>query len=100
LLRKRISDREGGVDAVMQQVLSAATARMHQPINPITPVNFFAAARDEILDPTANTLASDEAIWVAIHPQTDRVHVSANVPQTATSAAARAKARAGLLLGR
>jgi hypothetical protein len=87
LLRKRISDREGGVDAVMQQVLSAATARMHQPINPITPVNFFAAARDEILDPTANTLASDEAIWGAIHPQTDRVHVSANVPQTATSAA-------------
>jgi prepilin-type N-terminal cleavage/methylation domain-containing protein len=97
-------DRLGGVDAVMQQVLSTATARMHQPIDPITPVYFFVAARDEILDPAANTLASDEAIWVAIHPQTGRVHVSANVPQSATNAAAiyaaRAKARAGLPLGK
>jgi prepilin-type N-terminal cleavage/methylation domain-containing protein len=97
-------DRVGGVDAVMQQVLSAATARMHQPIDPITPVYFFVAARDEILDPAANTLASDEAIWVAIHPQTGRVNVSANVPQTDTSAtaihAARAKARAGLPVGK
>ena len=97
-------DRVGGLDAVMQQVLSAATARMHQPIDPITPVYLFVAAREEILDPAANTLASDEAIWVAIHPQTGRVHVSANVPQSGTNAtaiyAARAKARAGLPLGK
>jgi prepilin-type N-terminal cleavage/methylation domain-containing protein len=97
-------DRVGGLDAIMQQVLSAATARMHQPIDPITPVYFLVAARDEILDPAANTLASDEAIWVTIHPQTGRVHVSANVPQSATTAAAiyaaRAKARAGLPLGK
>jgi len=97
-------DRVGGIDAIMQQVLSAATARMHQPIDPITPVYFFVAAREEILDPAANTLASDEAIWVVIHPQTGRVHVSANAPQSeSTSAAiyaARSKARAGLPIGK
>jgi len=97
-------DRIGGVDAVMQQVLSAASARTYQPLDPITPVYFFVAAREDILDPTVNTLASDEALWVVVHPQTGRVHVSANVPQSGTGAVslrdARANARAGIPLGK
>ena len=96
-------DSVGGIDAVMQQVLSTATARTYPPIDPITPVYLFVAARDDILDPTVNTLASDEALWVVVQPQTGRVHVAANVPQTAADAsalrAARANARAGIAIG-
>lgn len=97
-------DRIGGLDAVMQQVLSAATARMYQPVDPITPVYLFVAARDEILDPSVNTLASENALWVVIQPQTGRVHVSANVPQAGTTAtdirSARANARAAITIGK
>jgi type II secretory pathway pseudopilin PulG len=97
-------DGVGGIEAVMQQVLSAATARTSPPIDPLTPVYLFVAAREDILDPTVNTLSSEEAVWVVLQPQTGRVHISANVPQTATSATAirnaRANARAGIPLGK
>jgi len=51
-----------------------------------------------------NTLSRSDAVWVAMHPQTGRVTVSSNVPQTGTGASAlrnaRANARAGLGVGK
>lgn len=97
-------DTVGGVDAVMQQVLSAATARTSPPIDPITPVYLFVVAREDILAPAVNTLSSEDALWVVVQPQTGRVHISANLPQAGTDAtslrAARANARAGIPIGK
>jgi type II secretory pathway pseudopilin PulG len=92
-------DSVGGVDAVMQQLLGAGTATV---THPLSPVYLLVAARKEVEAGTA--LASEQALWVVIHPQTGRVSVSSNVPQTSTDAtalrAARAKARAQALIGK
>jgi hypothetical protein len=58
---------------------------------------YLLVARKEEVD--ANTsLASDESLWVAIAPQTGRVIVADNVPQSDTSQirAARQNARQGI----
>lgn len=100
-----VFDRVGGVDALMQQVLSAATARTNQPVDPTVPVYFLVAAKEDIAA-NANTLASDDSTWVAVNPLSGRVHVSANVPQSTTPItstvlrAARANARMGIQLGK
>lgn len=92
-------DSVGGVDAVMQQLLGAGTATV---THPLSPVYLLVAPRKEVEAGTA--LASDQALWVVIHPQTGRVSVSSNVPQTGTDAtalrAARAKARAQAVIGK
>jgi len=92
-------DSVGGVDAVMQQLLGAGTATV---THPLSPVYLLVAPRREVEAGTA--LASDRALWVAIHPQTGRVSVSSNVPQTGTDATAlrdaRAKARAQAVIGK
>jgi len=101
-------DSVGAVDALMQNVLPAAGQfRTVQPISPYEQVYFFVTLRTDIeaaiLDPTVNTLSSDKALWVVVHPRTGRVTIAANVPQTASDAtalrAARAKARQGTSIG-
>ena len=90
-------DSVGGVDAVMQGVGTGAAA-MH----PLSPVYLFVAPLAVV--GTGTALASDRAMWVVVHPQTGRVTVSSNVPQTATGATAlrdaRAKARAQAAIGK
>ena len=97
-------DQVGSVDALMQNVLpSAGTLRTVQPMSPYEEIYFLVTSLKEILDPTVNTLASDKAIWVVVHPKSGRVTVSANVPQQANDAAAlraaRENARRGVVLG-
>lgn len=86
--------------ARLQQQL-AAEAR--PPVDPIVPIYLLVASRDDV-GSAANTLASETSVWVVIHPQTGRAQVSNNVPQAATDSAAlraaRAKARAGIPLGK
>ena len=95
-------DSVGEVDAVMQQVLSAAASRSVQPLQPATPVYLLVALRSDIDYDTA--LATDRSLWVVVHPQTGRVSVSSNVAQSAKDAtalrAARAKAREGIAVGK
>jgi type II secretory pathway pseudopilin PulG len=92
-------DGVGGVDAVMQQLLGVGTATV---THPLSPVYLLVAPQKEVEAGTA--LASEQALWVVIHPQTGRVSVSSNVPQTGTDAtalrAARAKARAQAVIGK
>ena len=82
----------------MQQVGTSNAAAAH----PLSPVYLLVAPRKEVEAGTA--LASDRAVWVVIHPQTGRVSVSSNVPQTSTNATAlrdaRAKARAQAVIGK
>ena len=97
-------DRVGSVDALMQNVLpSTATSRTVQPISPYEDVYFLVTSLKDIVDPTVNALASENAIWVVVHPKSGRVTVSANVPQKDDDAvslrAAREKARQGITLG-
>ncbi|MBU6309503.1 MAG: hypothetical protein KJS77_07145, partial [Planctomycetes bacterium] len=97
-------DQVGSVDALMQNVLpSAGTLRTVQPMSPYEEIYFLVTSLKDILDPTVNTLASDKAIWVVVHPKSGRVTVSANVPQQADDAAAlraaRENARRGIVLG-
>jgi type II secretory pathway pseudopilin PulG len=101
-------DSVGSVDSLMQNVLPAAGQfRTMQPISPCEQIYFFVTLRADIeaaiLDPSVNTLASDKALWVVMHPRTGRVTIAANVPQVADDAtalrAARAKARQGTSIG-
>lgn len=97
-------DSVGSVDTLMQNVLpSSAVTRTVQPISPAEEVYLFVTSRSEIDTPSINTLASDKAVWVVIHPKSGRITVSANVPQRGTDTAAlwaaREKARKGITLG-
>jgi len=97
-------DSVGTVDALMQNVLpGVGQLRTVQPLSPHELVYFFVTLRSEINDPSINTLASENALWVAVHPRTGRVTIAPNVPQTASDAAAlraaRAKARRGVSIG-
>jgi type II secretory pathway pseudopilin PulG len=99
-----VFDSIGGVDALMQQVLGAASMRTNQPIDPVQPFYLLVTARSEMEDSTFPALSSPKALWIAVHPQTGRVTVASNVPQTGTDAtalrAARAKARALAAIGK
>jgi hypothetical protein len=71
-------------------------------MHPLSPVYLFVAPLAVV--GTGSSLASERAMWVVVHPQTGRVTVSSNVPQTGTGAAAlrdaRAKARAQAAIGK
>jgi len=99
-----VYDTLGGLDTLMQQVTSAPALRTIQPYQPTSPFYLFVVSRAELNDPTASTLASDQSLWVVVHPQTGRVTVSSNLPQTATSATAvnlaRKNARNGVPIGK
>jgi prepilin-type N-terminal cleavage/methylation domain-containing protein len=92
-------DSVGEIDALMQDVLGTPTV---QPTHPVSPIYLLVASRDEVTAGTA--LATDRSAWVVVHPQTGRVSVSSNVPQSATDAtalrAARARAREGIAIGK
>jgi prepilin-type N-terminal cleavage/methylation domain-containing protein len=97
-------DPVGTVDSLMQNVLpEAGESRTVQPLTPSEQIYFLITLRDEIEDPTVNTLASDRAMWVVVQPQTGRVTIAENVPQTSTDVAAlmaaRAKGRKGFGIG-
>jgi len=103
-------NRIGGLAEVMRGVPmlaadltpAAVTARV-QPLSPTQPLYFLVAKRADI-DAGLNTLANTDSVWVVVFPQGGRVTVSANVPQSADDdaslAAARARARAGVPIGR
>ncbi len=87
----------GEVDALMK-----INSRTDLPITPVSPVYLLVASTDDI---EANTsLVKATSLWVVVQPQTGRVTISSNVPQTGTDAtalrAARASARAGLPIGK
>jgi prepilin-type N-terminal cleavage/methylation domain-containing protein len=94
-------DTVGGLDALMQQVLTPG-ARTAQPLHPLSPVYLLVARGEDVA--ADKSLSSEYSVWVAVHPQTGRVSVAANVPQSATDAAAlraaRAKARALVAIGK
>lgn len=87
----------GRVGEVMRKVQESRTAT-DQPIEPNGVIYFLVALRDDILA-GRNTLANAQSVWVAINPQTGRVTVAENIPQSAEDkaalSAARANARAG-----
>ena len=95
-------DSVGEVDALMQQVLTTGT-RPVQPLEPREPVFFLFSTQADFDDSSLGPLASERSLWVVVHPQTGRVTISSNVPQTGTNAQAlrdaRASARAGASIG-
>lgn len=96
-----VFDSVGGVDALMQQVLSAG-ARAAAPVNPTEPIYLLIAPRNDVK--SNKSLTSQQAVWVVVHPQTGRVSIAGNVQQSGTDStalrAARAKARAGVVFGK
>lgn len=101
-----VFDRIGRVAEVIQQVPEPgqpASPGAAQPAIPVGTIYFLVAPRELIVS-GANTLASDQATWVALEPQTGRIFVADNVVQTGTDMAAlraaRAKARQGVGSGR
>lgn len=91
-------DQTGAFSEVMQNVL-ATSARLVDPQSPRQPIYFLIAPRADIDNASLNTLSSPEVVWVTIFPQTGRVAVSSNVPQSGTNAAALKAARANATLG-
>jgi prepilin-type N-terminal cleavage/methylation domain-containing protein len=93
----------GGVHALMQQVKATAT-RAVQPLLPREPIYFLFSSEADLADASLGPLASERSLWVVIQPQTGRVTISSNVPQSAVTPqavrAARSKARAGAALGK
>lgn len=101
-----VFDRAGRVAELMDQVPApgaAVASAAQQPLVPGTAIYFLIAARSEVAA-GANTLASAESVWVALAPQTGRVFVASNEPQSGTDAAAlraaRARARRGIEVGK
>jgi prepilin-type N-terminal cleavage/methylation domain-containing protein len=103
-----VFDRVGRVAEVIQQVPDpgqAASPGAAQPAIPVGTIYFLVVPREQIVSSAAsNPLASQDAAWVALSPQTGRVFVADNVPQSDTSdaalRAARAKARQGIGVGK
>ncbi|RLS82208.1 MAG: prepilin-type N-terminal cleavage/methylation domain-containing protein [Planctomycetota bacterium] len=96
-----VYDTVGGLDTLMQQVTSATALRTIQPYQPTSPFFLFIVSRNE-LNGGMNTLSSDQSLWVVVHPQTGRVTVSSNIPQSDITqiALARTKARNGIPIGK
>lgn len=97
-------DKVGAVDALMQNVLPAESeARSIQPLTPSERIYFFVTLKNDILDPTVNALANEDALWVVINPRSGNIAISPNVPQPVDDAtalrAARDKARRGITIG-
>lgn len=98
-------DSLGGIDALMQQVLKTGSRTSDpSPVDPVEPIYFFVTSRAAIDNAGVSSLSDQQAIWVVVHPQTGRVSIAANVPQSGSDAtalrAARAKARAGVSFGK
>jgi type II secretory pathway pseudopilin PulG len=79
-------DTVGSVELLMQNVTGYGGSRANQPLSPTQPIYLFVVSREELEADLADqsspsTLASEQAFWVAIEPQTGRVHVAANEPQ-------------------
>lgn len=91
-------DTVGTVDALMRG-LGTTAPLVRQPVEPI----YFLVAPQAEIDAN-RALASDRAMWVTIQPQTGRVTVSSNLPQTRIDSvgvrAARASARAAAAIGK
>lgn len=97
-------DTVGSVDTLMQNVLPAgASLRTVQPICPAEEIYFFVTLRSDIDDAMKFVLASEQALWVVVHPKTGRITISPNVPQFIDDATAlrkaRSKAREGITIG-
>jgi hypothetical protein len=91
----------GGVDTVMKEVTATPTVRSSVPNNPLSPTQplyLLLSPRDDIQSNAPRPLGNPASMWIAIHPQTGRVTVAPNVPQSGSGMAeirdARAKARA------
>lgn len=101
-------DSVGEIDALMQNVLGTPTVQPTLPVSPIyLLVNSVEWIGNSITEPLKYPpLGNQQAIWVVIHPQTGRVSMSSNVPQSAPTPDkialrdARAKAREGTALGK
>lgn len=92
-----VFDEVGRIADVMQGVGNTSATPV-DPLVPTQPIYFLFAVRDDITT-GRNTLASDKAIWVAIHPLSGRVSVAANVPQSAETATALRAARENVRRG-
>lgn len=94
-----VFDRVGRVGEVLtcsQDPDIPPSSAIDQPVVPASTIYLLVARKEEV---DANTsLASDESLWVAIAPQTGRVILADNVPQSDTSQirAARQNARQGI----
>ncbi len=87
-------DKVGTVDALMQNVLPAESeARSVQPLTPSDRIYFLVTVKTDVLDPTVNALANEDALWVVINPRSGNIAISPNVPQTTDDAAALRAAR-------
>jgi prepilin-type N-terminal cleavage/methylation domain-containing protein len=80
-------DTVGAVELLMQNVTGNGGSRAALPLSPTRPIYLFVVSREELdaelaTPPGPSTLASEQAFWVAIEPQTGRVHVAANEPQS------------------
>lgn len=96
-------DSVGGVDGLMQQVLkSGSRSADPSPVDPSEPIYLLVAPRADV--ESGKSLASQQAVWVVVHPQSGRVSLAGNVQQSGTDTtalrAARAKARAGVVFGK
>ena len=101
-----VFDRIGRVAEVIQRVPepgATASGTSAQPAIPVGTIYFLVAPRDLIAS-GSNSLASDQATWVALSAQTGRIFIAENVVQSGTDMtalrAARAKARQGIGIGK
>lgn len=103
-----VFDRVGRVAEIIQQVpepgpVTFTSGTVAPPAIPVGTIYFLVAPRDVIAS-GSNTLSRDDAQWVALSPQTGRIFVADNVPQSASDTGAlrdaRAKVRQGIGVGR
>jgi hypothetical protein len=83
-------DTVGRVDLLMQNVTGHGGSRAVQPLVPSQTIYVLVVSRDALEAEGAggpSTLASDTSLWVAIEPQSGRVHVAANEPQPLSAGA-------------
>jgi len=93
-----VFDQTGRVAEVIQRVGTVGGP----PIDPLVPteiIYFLFADREAITQNTA--LASQNAYWVAVNPQSGRINVSSNEPATGSDlVTARSKARRAIAIGK
>jgi type II secretory pathway pseudopilin PulG len=80
-------DSVGRIDLLMQNVTGVGGSRAVQPLTPTQAIYFFVVAREDLEDELrppggASTLSSARAAWLVIDPQSGRVSVAANDPQS------------------
>jgi prepilin-type N-terminal cleavage/methylation domain-containing protein len=80
-------DTVGKVNLLMQNVTGAGGIRAVQPLPPREPIYLFVVARAgfdaeaQRLPGSTSTLASNDANWILLNPETGRVTIAANQPQ-------------------